>query len=180
MALATGEDVAKALRRPLTEAEKEWVPDALVEASALIIGHLGCDPTVRDTSVDPPTETVPDAARLVAARMVARLIEQQESQVGRNVPVGTSSYSTTTGPFGQTVHVQPGSNTGGPWLSAVDKTMLKPIRCDSKAYAVDTAPGTAGMHSPECSANFYRNAPYWQAFCTCGAYLAGVPTPGVG
>lgn len=180
MALATIEDVEKALGRPLTDGEKARVQATLEEASVLIIGYLGCDPTVRDETTDPPTETVPDAARLVAARMVARLIEQQSANGPTAAPVGSSSYSTTTGPFGQTVHLQSGSNTGGPWLAAVDKTMLKPLRCDSSAFAVDTAPGGGGMHSPECSANWYRNAPYWQAYCTCGAYLAGTPTPGVG
>lgn len=177
MVLATSDDVAKALHRPLSDDETGWVPNALEEASVLVIGYLGCDPTVRDTTVDPPTETVPDAARIVTARMVARLIEQQTSGA---VPVGVQSYSTTTGPFGNSVTAVAGSNSGGPWVSAADKIMLKPLRCDSNAYAVDTAPGAALIHSPECSANFYVNAPYWWAYCTCGAYLAGTPTPGVG
>lgn len=179
MAFATIDDVETALGRPLTDEEKQRARSSIEEASVLIIGYLGCDPTIRDDSVQPPTETVPDAARLVAARMVARLIEQQGAS-GPNVPVGASSYSTSTGPFGQTVQVHSGSNTGGPWLAAVDKVMLKPLKCDATAFAVDTAPRAAGMHSPECSANWYRNAPSWAAYCTCGAYLAGTPTPGVG
>lgn len=177
MVLATSDDVAKALRRPLTDDEDGWVSNALEEASVLVIGYLGCDPTVRDTTVDPPTETVPDAARIVTARMVARLIEQQTAGA---VPVGVSSYHTQTGPFGSTMQVQSGSNSGGPWVSAADKIMLKPLRCDSNAYAVDTVPGAGLVHSPECSANSYVNASYWWAYCTCGAYLAGTPTSGVG
>jgi hypothetical protein len=178
MTLATTDDVAAALRRELTDDELTWVPTALEEASALIIGYLGCDPTIYDDSTDPPTVTVPDAARLVAARMVARVIEQRTSS---STPVGASSYSRTTGPFGQTVQVQAGANTGGPWLTAVDKITLNPLFCKGRAFAVDTVPTGGGMHEPWCSAVKYRDAPWWYAgHCTCGAYLAGVPTPGVG
>lgn len=49
---------------------------------------------------------------------------------------------------------------------------------EGKAFAVDSVPCIPVTHSAVCSANDYANAPYWQAFCTCGADAAGAPIYG--
>ena len=168
-ALATPEDVVADLGRPLSETEAARVEHLLLKASVLVVGHLGCDPTGGDG-------TVPDAARLVVAGMVARLF-LQESQAGPGgAPIGVQSTSVTTGPFGNSTTFQAGSNSGAPWLSSSDKVALRPIDCNQTAFSVDTAPGgTDARHSPWCSINDYANAPYWRAYCTCGASIAGYP-----
>lgn len=132
MALATAADVEQRLGRTLTAAEQTRVSGLLDEASALVIGFLGCDPT--DTSVEPPV--VPDAVAIVVSRMVARLFEQAASDSA--APVGVDMVTTQVGPFGQTLRHTAGSTSGAPWLGASDKVSLKPYRCGFTSLAMTT------------------------------------------
>lgn len=111
--LAEQTDVESALGRELTEAEEARVASLLAEASALIVGHLGNDPS------DPGP--IPDPVTLVAARMVARVL-------GQNAAVGVEGTTEQAGPFSQTVRLGSGTTTGAPWLTAVDKVTLRPYR----------------------------------------------------
>ena len=162
--LASREDVEARLGRPLTPSEARLVDGLIDEASALVIGYLGCDPS------DPGP--VPAAVTIVTSRMVARALQQSESDVSP----GEQARTTTVGPFSQTRQFVAGSTTGQPWLSAGDKITLRPYRCDGKAYSVDTAPFAGTVHADICSVNRYRNYPAWTAgWCTCGADIAGHP-----
>lgn len=163
--LASADDVEARLGRPLTPAEAGRVDGLIDEASALVIGYLGCDPS------DPGP--VPPAVTIVTSRMVARTLQQAEAQT----PVsGEQAVTNTVGPFSQTRQFVAGTTGGQPWLSAADKVALRPYRCDTRAFSVDTAPGASPIHADICSANRYRQAPYWNAGrCTCGADIAGHP-----
>lgn len=110
--LATTADVEAVLGETLSTP-----PTALLdEASDLIIGFLGCDPS------DPgPT---PGPVVRVVARMVARVIERGTSGADEATQVGQ-----TVGPFSQQVSYADGTRSGGPWLSASDKMRLRPYRC---------------------------------------------------
>lgn len=119
MALATVDDVVARLERALTTAETARADGLLEEASALVIGHLGCDPT--DTSVDPPV--VPGTVVLVVSRMVARLFEREAAA---QVSAGAESVTEQTGPFGRTLRYGSGTTSGTPWLAKGDKVMLRP------------------------------------------------------
>jgi hypothetical protein len=164
--LATPDDVAARLGRPLTPAEQAAVDGLIDEASALVIGYLGCDPS------DPGP--VPASVTVVVSRMVARALQQAEAA---STPTGgEQAVTNTVGPFSQTRQFFAGSTSGQPWLSASDKIALRPYRCDGKAYSVDTAPRGGTCHADICSANRYRNYPPWYAgWCTCGANIAGEP-----
>lgn len=125
--LAELTDVEAALGRSLTEAETPQIKTLLSEASDLIIGYLGCDPT--DTSVEP---CVPPVVSRVAARMVARVTQQG------GVP-GAQSATESVGPFSRTAQFAPGTNSGDPWLSAKDKITLRPFRCGGGMKSVSLA-----------------------------------------
>lgn len=141
MALATTDDVVARLGRALTAAEEAQAAGLLEEASALVIGHLGCDPT--DTSVEPPE--VPPAVAIVTSRMVARVLQQSTT-----APVpGSEATTTTTGPFSQTVRFATGSVTGAPWLTKMDKLALRPYRCDGGLASIPISGGTTGRYRRE-------------------------------
>ena len=97
------------------------VAGLLNEASVLVVGYLGFDPT--DT--DP---LIPDSVRIVTSRMVARVLEQ-------SAPVEASSASSTAGPFGSTVQFTPGTTSRQPWLTRQDKITLRVL------------PGRSGIQS---------------------------------
>lgn len=141
MALATEQDVVTRLGRELTTGEQEAVEGLLEEASALVIGYLGCDPT--DTSVEPPT--VPSAVAVVVSRMVARVL----TQVASGAETGSEATTDTTGPFSRTVRYAAGSTTGAPWLTKVDKTTLRAYRCDGGFASIAISGGTTGRYRRE-------------------------------
>lgn len=141
MALATAADVEARLGRTLTAAEAAKVPGMLEEASALVIGYLGCDPT--DTSVEPPT--VPAAVAIAVSRMVARTLEQTAA-AGAS---GSEATTNTTGPFSQTVRFGAGTTTGAPWLTKADKLTLRPFRCNGGFSSVAISAGTTGRYRRE-------------------------------
>ena len=110
MLLATSDDVTSRLRDP-DDADEERISALLEEASALVVGYLRHVP-----------EPLPDAVRLVTARMVARVIEAPEQSYG------ATSTQYTAGPFSQSVSYANGASGGAPWLTASDKTMLAAYR----------------------------------------------------
>lgn len=111
MAFAEDTDVEQALRRDLTATEDSYVDTLLDEASDLIVGYLGCDPTV--------SGVVPGAVTRVCARMAARVLKQGDLTPG--------TQQASAGPFANTF--VGGSTSGSPWLAASDKQILKPYRC---------------------------------------------------
>jgi hypothetical protein len=143
MALATVADVALRLGRDLTTTETSRAEGLLEEASALVIGYLGCDPT--DTSVEPPT--VPAAVAIVVSRMVARVLQQSASVE----EFGSEATTDSTGPFSTTVRYGAGTTSGAPWLTKVDKLTLRPFRCDGGFSSVAISAGTTGRYRREVS-----------------------------
>lgn len=115
---------------------------------------------------DPP----PSEAQLAEARLI--LI----GAVTRWSQTGSGAYQQqTAGPFSVSIDTR---QRGGYnlWPSEIEE--LQDICSEGKggkAFAVDTVPWLSVVHSPICSANDYRNAPYWKAYCTCGADIAGRP-----
>lgn len=143
MALATAADVGDRLGRSLTAAETVKVDGLLEEASALVVGYLGCDPT--DTSVDPPT--VPSVVAIVVSRIVARVFEQTASVA----EFGSEATTDSTGPFSTTVRYGAGTTSGAPWLTKADKLTLRPFRCDGGFTSLAISAGTTGRYRREVS-----------------------------
>lgn len=168
---ATDEDVVKRLRRPLTNVEEEYLGGLIEEAQLLVAAYLGCG-----DDKYPTPEDVPDAVRVVTSRMVARVLQESEVEPAY---FGATHIGTSTGPFSEQVTFQAGSRLGSPWLAKSDRETLDPYRCTGKAFSIDTAPGGGVTHSAVCSANHYRGASHWYAYCTCGADIAGHPIYGV-
>ena len=112
MALATQADVEARLARDLTDAELTRLPSLIDDASALVIGHCG-----QAFESDP----VPAPVSGVVARIVARLLAQGD------VTPGLESTTEASGPFSRGFKYGGGSS-GDVWLSATDKTMLRPYR----------------------------------------------------
>lgn len=138
--LATVEDVAERLGRPLTPTELALTdPGLLDEASAIVLAHLGCDPT------DPDTGAVPEPVSIVTSRMVARVLRQEAATAPGLI--GATSATDTAGPFSQTRQYPAGITSGAPWTTAADRAILAPYQCrgaDGKAFEVDPIPATAG------------------------------------
>jgi hypothetical protein len=135
VALAEAEDVEAALGRDLTESETAQAPTLLDEASDLVIGYLGCDPT--DEEADP---TVPAAVTRVVARMVARVFSQSSEAAG------SEATTSTAGPFSQTVRFAAGSTSGAPWLTVTDKVILRPYRCGGGMRTVSLSSDQTGRY----------------------------------
>lgn len=110
MALATQEDVEAVLGRPLSESETARAESLLRRASALVIGYTG-----QDFEPAPYPETVVE----VTASMAARAVDTASA-----APAGVEQQ--TQGPF--SVRFSSAASSGGPWLSASDKIMLRPHR----------------------------------------------------
>lgn len=168
----TQDDVEKRLRRTLEPGEVTYLEGMIEEAEALVLSYLGCPP-------DKYAGTVPSALTLVTSRMVARVI--QEGDMVDPETFGATQAGMTAGPYSQQVTFAAGSRTGAPWLTKVDKGLLDAYRCGGKAFAIDTAPRGSTVHAPTCSAiNYAHNGASigWQAYCTCGADIAGTPIYG--
>lgn len=120
MAYATTSDVADRLGRPLTAAELPRVQVLLEDAAALIDAHT--DGALVD--LDP----LPSAPGRVSALMVARVLATAD------IPAGLESQ--TVGPFG--VRFGAGYTSGGVWLSATDKTMLRSWRASAVSVQLES------------------------------------------
>lgn len=112
MALATQADVVARLGRDLSGPEAARLPSLLADATALVAGYLGRDYT---------PEAYPAPVAGVVARMVVRLLAQGD------VTPGLESTTEAAGPFSRGFKYGGGSS-GDVYLSATDKTMLKPYR----------------------------------------------------
>jgi hypothetical protein len=116
--LCTAADV---LARPtligvtLSDAKAASIPAYIEEASALVCGYLGH--TFAGTDDDP----VPNAARIVTARVVARAL------TATPVDGNFDTYGSTMGPFAHTKHVAQDVLGGGVWLTRQDKLALDSI-----------------------------------------------------
>lgn len=128
--LATQADVAERLGSALTQAQLTRVDGLLAEASDLVVGHLGEDPTVDGV--------VPAEVARVVSRMVARVLEQDVSHPG------VESMTDSAGPFAQTRRFTPGATAGGPWLAASDKVALRPFR--SGMASIPISSGRTGQY----------------------------------
>ena len=140
MALAAASDVVARLRRPLTTAEAASADDLLEEASALVVGYLGEDPT--DTSVDPAV--VPSPVVIVVSRMVARVFIRDTTPAGAELDA--QSVSTGVGPFPRTVSYRDGTTSGSPWLAAVDKMTLRPYKAGGGFTSLGVSSGRSGRY----------------------------------
>lgn len=171
VAFCADSDIEKRLRRTLTSDEKMYTPGMIEEAQALVVAYLGCPP-------EKFAAEVPSALTLVTSRMVARVI-QEEATIDPET-FGATQTSMVAGPYSQQATFAAGARTGAPWLTKVDKGILDQYRCAGKAFAIDTAPRGGTCHAEGCSAINYQGLPseYWQAYCTCGADIAGVPIYG--
>lgn len=112
VAVASSEDVETRLGRDLTESEAQRVIGLIEEAQVIISGYLGAIP-------DP----VPPAVRVVVSRMVARVLEQPDSEA-----FYAESVSHSAGPFSETKRYSSGASGGAPWLTASDKQALAAVR----------------------------------------------------
>lgn len=111
MAYATTDDVEPALGRSLTDAETDQA-DGWLEDAALIIDGEGYTYT---------GDTAPDAFLRVSVNMVVRAVKAAAA-----VTPGAQSQQEQAGPFGRTVTYTASASTGGVWLSATDRAMLRP------------------------------------------------------
>ncbi len=117
--LANRDDVEKRLRRELTDAEIEWLPGVLEEASELVSAYCG----------DPDFEPIPDRVRIVTSRVAARAL------TGR-----TDSAAAVTNAahvFSQTLTLNADASEGGVWLTKADKLALRRWSRAGKAFSID-------------------------------------------
>lgn len=175
VAFCKQQDVENRIRRELDGDEVSYLPGMIEEAQLLVVSYLGCGPDPYESESD-----VPNAVRVVTSRMIARVIQEAESTPPEFF--GASQVGETAGPFSQQITFDKNSRLGSPWLAKADRETLDPYRCAGKAFSIDTVPSLGTVHAEACSAIDYAGLPgsYWAAYCTCGAELAGMPTPGVG
>lgn len=118
--VAAPTDVEKRLGRDLDEDELEAVDGLLEEAEVLIEGYLGRIP-------DP----VPRRVTVVASRMVARVLEQPDTEA-----FYAESVQHSAGPFAETKRYSTGASGGSPWLTAADKQALRRARGGLGIYTI--------------------------------------------
>lgn len=118
MALASQEDIEKALRRELTDSEAESVDGLAETASDLVVGHLfPC----------PIPDPLPPAVTRVVADMVAAVLNRPTSILPDTQTLGAGIFS---------ANLAPGSTSQGPYLTAAFKERLKPFRCGNGMVSV--------------------------------------------
>lgn len=107
----------------LDSADEEIIAGWIEEASVLVEGYL------EHTYPDPPTDStepnpdpVPDAARIVTARVVARAYTTPAGPA-----TGQDSSNSTMGPFSKSAHITQDALGGGVWLTNQDKLALDSI-----------------------------------------------------
>lgn len=111
--LASPDDVATRLGRPLTTDETSLVPALLDEASASVRAWMRCAPT------DP---VQPDVV-LVVSRMVKRVLESG----GSEFPAHLDQFSQNAGTYSRSGTFTEGSQSGSPWLTKDDKRILRSV-----------------------------------------------------
>jgi len=171
VAFCDATDVEARLRRDLTQEEDEYVGGIIDEAQVLVTAYLGRGENPFETEEDVPT-----AVRIVTSLMVARVIKEAAAMPPEYF--GAIQAGTTAGPFSEQVTFAKESRLGSPWLTRNDRETLAPYSAKTRAFSVDTIRPASACHSDVCSANNYAGAAYWQAYCTCGADIAGEPIYG--
>lgn len=167
--LATAADVVLRLGRALTTAESGRVSGLLQEATMKVLSHMKKPETYYDAD-QVPVIPIPATVTIVTSRAVARLLEKEASG---GSAVGANSVGQQAGPFGTQVTYTPGATSGGPWLERPDRIDLDNVTGANRAYTVDTAPGSYGIHAATCSLNFGA------LYCSCGLDIAGYAIYGV-
>lgn len=137
MALATRSDVEARLGRPLTNPEWAQAEGLIDEASVLVVGFLGCDPT------DPATLQVPPGVAVIVSRMAARALQRAASIEQTN---GAEQVTRSAGPFQQSFRFGAGTTAGGPWFTAADRIALRPYRCGGGFASLQATSGRTGRY----------------------------------
>lgn len=106
--LATVQDVSDRLGEVIELEDVAWVEALIEEASLIVEAHCGRE-------FDP----VPRTIQVVVSRMVARVIEAPDEQKG------AESMSLSAGPFSKSMSFSAGGSGGAPWLTAIDKKLLR-------------------------------------------------------
>lgn len=118
--VTTLDEVKKRMRTELDEADDDYVNGLIEEATIIVDGYLGGIPT-----------PVPRAVQIVAARMVARVLESPDD--GHSI----SQRSYTAGPFTENLTYRTGASGGAPWMTAVDRKALRRYRRRGGIYSVE-------------------------------------------
>lgn len=139
MAFADENDVKVAMGRDLTAEEQGRAAGLLDEASDIADAYL-------HWGGEAPTP-IPDPVRRVVARMVARVLKQDSDTTG--AVVGAEQVSRTMGPFTEQATFVSGANTGAPWLSVTDKTILRPLRTGGGLTAATFSTPQTGRYRTE-------------------------------
>ena len=101
----------------------------------------------------------PDSPKRAAVKAILRAAILRWHDAGTGVVQQVSA-----GPFQQSIQVQARRSLF--WPSEIDQ-LQSLCKQDGKAFAIDTAPVTAGGHPPWCNLMFGANN------CSCGADIAG-------
>lgn len=128
------------------------IPGYIADASALIEGYLKRTfPDPPDTDNPQTVNLVPDAARLVCRRMVARVLTSAP------IDANFDAYASTMGPMSHTKHVAQDVLGGGVWLTNQDKVILNGIT--SAGVGVVNIPLYAISSCPPAPPNWWKMTP---------------------
>lgn len=123
MAYADPSDVERTLGRSLTDAEDDQVNDWLDDAALMIDGegyvYTG--------------DTIPAAFIRVSVNMTVRAIRAAD------IVPGAQTQEEQTGPFLRAVTYPATAVSGGVWLSAADRLMLRPYRAGGGMVSLQLA-----------------------------------------
>ncbi|AXQ62840.1 head-to-tail adaptor [Gordonia phage Angelique] len=128
--LATRTDVETRLQRPLTDSEVAAVPGLLEEAAVEILEFCGVD------TFDP----VPDTVRVVASRMVARVLSGSTTVGGVEIPSTASEVDMRASAFQFSGRFDADRSSGGVWLTKADRRKLRRYSNHAGAFSVDLTP----------------------------------------
>ena len=106
--------VVKALRRELTDAEREIVFDLIEEASDLVTAFLGVE----------VLEPFPRPVVTVTSRAVARTLERIANEMAGGLPDHVTQVAETRGPYTRSLTFRNEGSAHAPWLTKQDKRLL--------------------------------------------------------
>lgn len=105
----------------ITDVQSAEITGYIEEASVLVEGYLNHTFDDPPTDGSPNADPVPDAARIVTSRVVAR------AMTSTPVDPNFDQYSSGMGPFTHSKHVAQDVLGGGVWLTHQDKMALDSI-----------------------------------------------------